>query len=151
VQAVLKVGEVFSGPRVPSMLLVNLTPGFRGGKYVLPTALVKDQWALLFLRNEAGRWVAPPVGRVIETPYAFEVGDKNPAGDAYYVHVKKDDGLYTVSSWKVDEWKKWATNPPLAALPSPTPKPSPVASPSPAPKASAPAASPAAPSPAASK
>ena len=32
VQAVLKVGEVFSGPRVPSMLMVNLKPGFRGGK-----------------------------------------------------------------------------------------------------------------------
>jgi hypothetical protein len=81
-----------------------------------------------------------------KSPYAFQVGDKNPAGDAYYVHVNKDDALYTISSWKVDEWKKWATNPPLAALPSPTP------SPSPSPKATAASAAPAsaAPSPAAS-
>ena len=69
VQAVIKVGEVFNGPRVPDMLMVAIKPGFRGGKYVVPTALEKDQWALLFLRNEGGRWVAPPVGRVIETPY----------------------------------------------------------------------------------
>ena len=69
VQAVLKVGEVFNGPRVPTPLSVQLKPGLRGGQYTLPTALIKDQWALLFLRNEGGRWVAPPVGRVIETPY----------------------------------------------------------------------------------
>ncbi|MNT13420.1 hypothetical protein D3C72_1483900 [compost metagenome] len=69
VQAVVKVGEVFNGPQVPSMLMVQVKSGFRGSKYVLPTPLMKDQWALLFLRNEAGRWVAPPVGRVVETPY----------------------------------------------------------------------------------
>jgi hypothetical protein len=69
VQAVLKVGEVFHGPKVPGMLMVQVKPGFRGGRYTLPTPLMKDQWALLFLRNEGGRWVAPPVGRVVETPY----------------------------------------------------------------------------------
>jgi hypothetical protein len=69
VQAVLKVGEVFHGPKVPGMLMIQVKPGFRGGKYTLPTPLMKDQWALMFLRNEGGRWVAPPVGRVIETPY----------------------------------------------------------------------------------
>lgn len=69
VQAVLKVGEVFHGPKVPGMLMVQIKPGFRGGKYTLPTPLMKDQWALMFLRNEGGRWVAPPVGRVVETPY----------------------------------------------------------------------------------
>jgi hypothetical protein len=69
VQAVLKVGEVFHGPKVPGMLMVQVKPGFRGGKYTLPTPLMKDQWALMFLRNEGGRWVAPPVGRVVETPY----------------------------------------------------------------------------------
>lgn len=69
VQAALKVGEIFAGPKVPGMLTVNIKPGFRGGKYVLPTPLMKDQWVLLFLRNEGGRWVAPPVGRVVETPY----------------------------------------------------------------------------------
>jgi hypothetical protein len=51
------------------MLMVQVKPGFRGGKYTLPTPLMKDQWALMFLRNEGGRWVAPPVGRVVETPY----------------------------------------------------------------------------------
>ena len=78
-----------------------------------------------------------------KTPYALKFGDKNPAGDAYYMHVAKDDTVYTVSTWKVDDWKKWATNPPLVALPSPTPSPSPTS-------AASPAASPA-PSPAASK
>lgn len=67
-----------------------------------------------------------------KSPYAIQVGDKNPAGDAYYVHTAKDDAIYTVSSWKVDDWKKWATNPPLAALPSPSPKASPAASTAPA-------------------
>ena len=48
---------------------VELAPGFRGGRYVLPSPLLKDQWALLFLKSQGGRWVAPPVGRVVETPY----------------------------------------------------------------------------------
>jgi hypothetical protein len=78
-----------------------------------------------------------------KTPYKLEVGDKNPAGDAYYVHAAKDDAIYTVSTWKVDDWRKWATNPPLAALPSPSPSPSPMASPA-AKASSAPGASPAA-------
>jgi hypothetical protein len=84
-----------------------------------------------------------------KTPYKLTVGDKNPAGDAYYVQAAKDGAIYTVSTWKVDDWRKWATNPPLAALPSPSPSPSPAASAAPA--ASPAAASPAAPSPAATK
>jgi hypothetical protein len=75
-----------------------------------------------------------------KTPYKLEVGDKNPAGDAYYVHVAKDDAIYTVPTFKVDDWKKWATNPPLAALPSPSPSPSPAPS-AKAPASAAPAAS----------
>jgi hypothetical protein len=89
-----------------------------------------------------------------KSPYQLQFGDKNPAGDAYYVHVNKDDTIYTVSTWKVDDWKKWATSPPLVALPSPTPVPSPSAaapaSPAASPAASAAPASPV-PSPAASK
>lgn len=68
--------------------------------------------------------------------YGLEIGDKNPTGDAYFVHCDKDDTIYTVASWKVDSWKQLAENPPLAPLPTPSP------SPSPSPKASS---SPAAP------
>jgi hypothetical protein len=69
VKATLKVGQVYNGPPLGKRVEVNLKPGFRGGKYLMPSPLLKDQWALLFLKNEAGHWVAPPVGRVVETPY----------------------------------------------------------------------------------
>jgi hypothetical protein len=69
VRANLKVGQVYQGPPLGKRLAVELKPGFRGGKYILPSPLLKDQWALLFLKNEGGKWVAPPVGRVIETPF----------------------------------------------------------------------------------
>lgn len=86
-----------------------------------------------------------------KSPYQLQFGDKNPAGDAYYVHVNKDDTVYTVSTWKVDDWKKWATSPPLLALPSPTPVPSPSAAAPASPAAGASPAASAVPSPAASK
>ncbi|MDB5101292.1 MAG: hypothetical protein JWM80_5713 [Cyanobacteria bacterium RYN_339] len=69
VKVTLKVGQVYNGPPLGKRVEVELKPGFRGGKYLMPSPLLKDQWALLFLRNEGGHWVAPPVGRVIETPY----------------------------------------------------------------------------------
>jgi hypothetical protein len=53
--------------------------------------------------------------------YALEIGDKNPTGDGYYVHVLKDDGVYTIASYKVEAWKGLASKPPLVALPSPSP------------------------------
>lgn len=64
-----------------------------------------------------------------KTPYMLKIGEKSPTGDAYFVHVAKDDTVYTVSSWKVDEWKTLATKPPLEPLPTPTPAPSGSASP----------------------
>lgn len=69
VRAVLKVGEIFHGPRVGPMVLVTIKSGYRGGQYTVPAPLLKDQWVLIWLRSEGGRWVAPPVGRVVETPY----------------------------------------------------------------------------------
>jgi hypothetical protein len=59
-----------------------------------------------------------------KTPYMVKIGEKSPTGDAYFMHTTKDDTVYTVSSWKVDEWKTLATKPPLEPLPTPTPAPS---------------------------
>lgn len=69
VTALLKVGEVLNGPRLGPWLHATILPGYRGGRFLVPVALRKQQWALLFLHSEGGQWVAPPVGRVVETPY----------------------------------------------------------------------------------
>lgn len=55
------------------------------------------------------------------TKYKIEVGDKTPTNDSYYVHVLKDDGVYTIASYKVDAWKTLVSKPPLAAAPTPAP------------------------------
>lgn len=67
--AQLKVGEVYHGIKVGPQIKVTVKSGWRGGKYTMPTPLLKGQWVLLFLRSEGGRWTASPVGRVVETPY----------------------------------------------------------------------------------
>ncbi|MEB3222854.1 MAG: DUF4340 domain-containing protein [Candidatus Sericytochromatia bacterium] len=80
------------------------------------------------------------------TPYKLTFGATTPTGDGVYTHVAKDDGVYTVAKYKVDEWKNLAFTPPLLPLPSPSPSPSkaPAAAPSAAAGgASAPATSPA--------
>ena len=59
-----------------------------------------------------------------KTPYKLTVGATSPIGDAYFVHVAKDDGIYTVAKYKVDEWKGLVSKPPLLPEPTPTPKPS---------------------------
>lgn len=74
-----------------------------------------------------------------KTPFMFEVGEKNPTGDAYYVHVKQDDTVYTVASYKVDEWARLAKAPPL----EPEATPAPAASGAAAPASPAPSAAPA--------
>lgn len=61
------------------------------------------------------------------TKFKIEVGDKTPTGDAYYSHVIKDDGIYTIAAYKVESWRGLVTTPPLQALPSPSPSPSPAA------------------------
>jgi hypothetical protein len=53
--------------------------------------------------------------------YKLEVGDKNPIGDAYYVHALKDDGVYTIPAYKIEAWKSLVSKPPLAPLPTPAP------------------------------
>lgn len=65
----LLVGQVYNGPRVGPRLVVYVKPGWRGGRLTLGTPFMRDQWVLFFLRSEHGHWVAPPVGRVVETPY----------------------------------------------------------------------------------
>lgn len=65
----LMVGQVYHGPRVTPRLSVHLKSGWRRGRYVMPTAITRDQWVLLFCRSERGEWTAPPLGRVVETPY----------------------------------------------------------------------------------
>jgi hypothetical protein len=69
VRATLRVGQIYNGPPLGKTVQIELLPGMRGGKYTLPSALLKDQWALLFLKSEGGKWVGQPVGRVVETPY----------------------------------------------------------------------------------
>jgi hypothetical protein len=69
VTATIKVGEVYHGIKVGPQIRVTLKSGWRGGKYTVPSPLMKDQWVLLFLKSDAGRWTAAPVGRVVETPY----------------------------------------------------------------------------------
>lgn len=65
----LLVGQVYHGPRLPPKLVVTVKPGWHRGKYVLPTPITRDQWVLFFCKSEGGAWTAPPVGRVVETPY----------------------------------------------------------------------------------
>lgn len=65
----LLVGQVYHGPKLPPKLVVHVKPGWHGGKYVLPTPLARDQWVLFFCKSEGGAWTAPPLGRVVETPY----------------------------------------------------------------------------------
>jgi hypothetical protein len=69
VRATLRVGQIYNGPPLGKTVQIELLPGMRGGRYTLPSALMKDQWALLFLKSEGGKWVGQPVGRVVETPY----------------------------------------------------------------------------------
>ncbi len=47
------------------------------------------------------------------------LGEKNPAGEAYYAAEPGKRTIYLVSSWQVDGWKGLLDKPPLA---SPTPK-----------------------------
>jgi hypothetical protein len=75
------------------------------------------------------------------SPYKLTFGATTPTGDAVYTHVAKDDGVYTIAKYKVDEWKNLAFTPPLLPLPSPSPSPS--KAPSAVPSAAASAASPA--------
>jgi hypothetical protein len=65
----LLVGQVYHGPKLPPKLVVNVKPGWYGGKYVLPTPITRGQWILFFCRSEGGAWTAPALGRVVETPY----------------------------------------------------------------------------------
>jgi hypothetical protein len=75
--------------------------------------------------DKAKYGLAQPAGIVRwgdqNSKYALEIGDKNPTGDGYYVHVLKDDGVYTIASYKVESWKGLASKPPRVALPSPSP------------------------------
>ncbi|MEB3197197.1 MAG: DUF4340 domain-containing protein [Candidatus Sericytochromatia bacterium] len=61
-----------------------------------------------------------------DSPYRLTFGAVTPSGDAVYTHVVKDDAIYTVPKYKVDEWKNLALTPPL--LPPASPSPSPAAS-----------------------
>lgn len=117
----------------------DLTPGtwdtaYNNLKTLMATRKVEEKASDLAkygLKEPAAsvRWGDP------KTPYMLKIGEKSPTGDAYFVHVAKDDAVYTVSSWKVDEWKTLATKPPLEPLPTPTPVPTAGASGSPAPGA----------------
>ena len=86
------------------------------------------------------------------TPYQLTFGGVNPTADGVYTHVAKDDGVYVIAKYKVDEWKNLVATPPLIP-PTPTPTVKPSATPAPAsPAASGPspaAASPGAATPAA--
>lgn len=65
----LLVGQVYHGTRLPPKVVVSVKPGWNAGKYILPTPINRDQWVLFFCKSEGGMWTAPPVGRVVETPY----------------------------------------------------------------------------------
>jgi hypothetical protein len=65
----LLVGQVYHGTRVPPRITVKVKPGWLAGRYVLPTAILRGQWVLLFCGYERGEWTAPPLGRIVETPH----------------------------------------------------------------------------------
>jgi hypothetical protein len=68
-QVLLLVGQVYHGTRVPPRITVKVKPGWVGSRYVLPAAILRGQWVLLFCRYERGEWTAPPLGRIVETPH----------------------------------------------------------------------------------
>ncbi len=95
------------------------------------------------LGDKAKYGLDKPTGSVTwgeaNTPYKLTFGGVNPTADGIYTHVAKDDGVYVIAKYKVDEWKNLAATPPLIATPAPTK--APTAAPA------SPAASPAAASP----
>jgi hypothetical protein len=87
------------------------------------------------VENKATYGLDHPTGTLTwgddSSPYKLTFGGTTPTGDAVYTHVAKDDGVYTIAKYKVDEWKNLAFTPPL--LPEPSPSPSPTKAPSAAP------------------
>lgn len=78
-----------------------------------------------------------------KTPYRLAFGSLTPTGDSVYTYVTKDNAVYTIPKYKVDEWKNLALTPPLLPEPTPSPSPSATASASASPTAStAPSAAP---------
>lgn len=55
-----------------------------------------------------------------KTPYTLAVGEKNPLGQSYYVQKGGDPAVYLLGSYKVEDWKKLVSEPPLVE-PSPEP------------------------------
>jgi hypothetical protein len=51
---------------------------------------------------------------------SFQVGDATPTGGAFYVSKPDDPHVYLVDSGFVDELRKFASEPPIAAPPTPT-------------------------------
>lgn len=49
------------------------------------------------------------------------IGDKNPAGTAYYVQRKGDEAIYLVYTSVIDGFKRMVTNPPFKPTPTPSP------------------------------
>jgi hypothetical protein len=64
----LLVGQVYSGPRVTPRIEVRVKSGWHAGRFLPPAPLGREQWVLLFCRKEKGHWVAPPLGRIVESP-----------------------------------------------------------------------------------
>jgi len=54
---------------------------------------------------------------------SFQVGDATPTGGAFYVSKPDDPRVYLVDSGFVGELRKFASEPPIAVPPAPTPVP----------------------------
>lgn len=56
--------------------------------------------------------------------YSLVIGKKAISGQGHYMKVEKDPRVYLVANYKVDNWKKLVTEPPVAT-PTPPPPPTP--------------------------
>jgi hypothetical protein len=61
------VGQVYSGPRLPPRIEVHVKSGWHGGRFLPPAPVGREQWVLFFCRSEKGHWVAPTLGRIVES------------------------------------------------------------------------------------
>lgn len=64
--------------------------------------------------------------------YSLVVGKKSITGTGHYMKIGKGNKVYLVANYKVDNWKKLVTEPPVAT-PTPPPPPTPAPPPPPAP------------------
>lgn len=63
----LLVGQVYLGPQLPPRIEVRVKSGWNAGRFMPAAPLGREQWVLFFCRREKGQWVAPTLGRIVES------------------------------------------------------------------------------------